>query len=204
MKGGKQKWSECLSGKIRPDLFPEFEMRAKAVSAEVFHVKTIPEVQKVVGKIVRATGAKKAVAVDSPLQQAAGIREMLQKLGVTVYTEPADIAVHAQDADLGLSGVEFGIAETGSVLQDAGKVETRLVSSLPPLHIAFMDGRNILPGVQEAFDLIAGVFDRGYLSLITGPSRTADIERVLTIGVHGPSRFVLIAADLEASGGKES
>ena len=204
MKDEKQKWSECLAGKTRPNLFAEFEMRAKAVSAEVFHVKTVLEVQKVVGEIVRATGANKAVAVDSPLQQAAGIRETLQKLGVTVYTEPAEIAVHAQDADLGLSGVEFGIAETGSVLQDAEQVESRLVSSLPPLHIAFMDGRNILPGLQEAFDLIAGVFDRGYLSLITGPSRTADIERVLTIGVHGPSRFVLIAADLEASEGKES
>jgi L-lactate dehydrogenase complex protein LldG len=67
-----------------------------------------------------------------------------------------------------------------------------------------MDGRNILPGLKEAFELIAGVFERGYLSLITGPSRTADIERVLTIGVHGPSRFVLIAADLEISGGKGS
>jgi L-lactate dehydrogenase complex protein LldG len=204
MKDAKQKWNECLAGKTRPNLFSEFERRAKAASAEVFHLKTIPQVQKVVEEIVRATGAKTAVAVDSPLQQAAEIRKTLQKLGVTVYTEPAEIAVHAQDADLGLSGVEFGIAETGSVFQDAEQVESRLVSSLPPLHIAFMDGRNILPGLQEAFDLIAGVFDRGYLSLITGPSRTADIERVLTIGVHGPSRFVLIAADLEASGGKES
>ena len=191
MKAERKKWSECLAGKTRPNLFEEFEMRAKAVSAEVFRVKTAAEMQKVVEDVVRATGAKKAVAVNSPLQQAAGIHETLQKLGVTVYIEPVEIAVHAEDADFGLSGVEFGIAETGSVLQDAGRAESRLVSSLPPLHIAFLDGRNILPGLQEAFDLIAGVFDRGYLSLITGPSRTADIERVLTIGVHGPSRFIL-------------
>jgi L-lactate dehydrogenase complex protein LldG len=204
MKAEDKKWRNCLAGKTRPNLFAEFEMRAKAVSAEVFHVKTAAEAQKVVEDIVRATGAKKAVAVDSPLQQAAGIRETLKRLGVAVYTEPDEIAVHAQDADLGLSGVEFGIAETGSVLQDARQVESRLVSSLPPLHVAFLDGRNILPGLKEAFDLIAGVFDRGYLSLITGPSRTADIERVLTIGVHGPSRFVLIAADIEISGGNGS
>jgi L-lactate dehydrogenase complex protein LldG len=204
MKAEKQKWSDCMAGKTRPDLFAEFEMRAKAVSAEVFRVKTAAEAQKVVEDVVRAISAKKAVAVESPMQQAAGIHETLQKLGVAVYTEPAEIAVHAPDADLGLSGVEFGIAETGSVLQDAEKVESRLVSSLPPLHIAFLDGRNILPGLKEAFDLFAWNFDRGYLSLITGPSRTADIERVLTIGVHGPSRFILIAADGGISGGKES
>jgi L-lactate dehydrogenase complex protein LldG len=73
---------------------------------------------------------------------------------------------------------------------------------LPPLHIAFLDARNILPGLEEAIDLISGVFNRGYLSLITGPSRTADIERVLTIGVHGPGRFVLIAAEAEIFGEK--
>lgn len=202
MKAETKKWSECLAGKVRPDLFAEFEMRAKAVSAEIFRVKTAAEAQRAVEGIVRATGAQKAVAVDSPLQQAAGIHETLKKLGVAVYNEAAEIAVHAQDADLGLSGVEFGIAETGSVLQDAAQAESRLVSTLPPLHIAFLDARNILPGLQEAIDLIAGVFDQGYLSLITGPSRTADIERVLTIGVHGPSRFILIAAEDEISGGK--
>ena len=198
MSKENQQWGRHLwQGKIRPDLFVEFEMRARAASTEIFRVKTAAAAQKVVTDLVRSTGAKKAVAVESPLQRAAAVHETLRSLGVQVYTEPAEIATHAEDADLGLSGVEFGIAETGSVLQDAGAVESRLVSSLPPVHIAFLDTRSIVPSLQDAFALIASAFDRGYISLITGPSRTADIERVLTIGVHGPSRFILIAMDAE-------
>ena len=60
---------------------------------------------------------------------------------------------------------------------------------------------NIVPGIAEAFEIISESFDRGYIGFITGPSRTADIERVLTIGVHGPSRFAIIAVDEEPKGG---
>ncbi len=205
MKETSEKWREhCGGRRSGAGFFAEFEMRARAASTEVFRVKTAAEAQKIVADLVRSSGAKKAVAIESPLQRAAAIHETLRSLGVQVYTEPAEIATHAEDADLGLSGVEFGIAETGSVLQDAGKAESRLVSSLPPVHIAFLDSRSIVPSLQEAFDSIASTFDRGYISLITGPSRTADIERVLTIGVHGPSRFILIAMDGETDGGAGS
>ena len=64
-----------------------------------------------------------------------------------------------------------------------------------------MQSGNLLPAMADALGAVSQVFDRGYLSFITGPSRTADIERVLTIGVHGPSRFVIIAVDETAGGG---
>jgi len=183
-------------------LFPEFEMRAKAVSAEVFRVSTAADAREVLIRLVEAARAKKAVVVESPLQEAAGITEALRSRGIEVYTEPADIAAHAETADIGISGVEFGVAETGSVFQDGGAIATRLVTILPPLHVVFLPGANIVPGITEAFDIISQSFDRGYVGFITGPSRTADIERVLTIGVHGPSRFAIIAVDETPKGGE--
>jgi len=75
----------------------------------------------------------------------------------------------------------------------------RLFSS--PLHIAFMESRNIVPEIGDAIDIISGFFTEGYVSWLTGPSRTADIERVLTIGVHGPGRLVIIAVDEGMDGG---
>ena len=183
-------------------LFPEFEMRAKAVSGEVFRVPDAAEARETLIRLMDGVGAKKAVVVESPLQEAAGITEALRSLGVTVYTEPADIAAHAETADIGISGVEFGIAETGSVFQDGGAIATRLVTILPPLHVVFMPSANIVPRITEAFDIISQSFDRGYVGFITGPSRTADIERVLTIGVHGPSRFAIIAVDETPKGGE--
>ncbi len=183
-------------------LFPEFEMRARAVSGEVFRVPDAAEARETLIRLMDDVGAKKAVVVESPLQEAAGITEALRSRGVTVYTEPADIAAHAETADIGISGVEFGIAETGSVFQDGGAIATRLVTILPPLHVVFLPSANIVPGITEAFDIISQSFDRGYVGFITGPSRTADIERVLTIGVHGPSRFAIIAVDEMPKGGE--
>ena len=189
------------AGKFGAHLFPEFELRAKAVSAEIFRVPDPATAREALLRLVDEIGAKTAVVVESPLQEAAGITEALSAKGVTVYTDPADIAAHADTADIGISGVEFGIAETGSVFQDGYDIATRLVTILPPIHVVFLSSASIVPGIEEAFEIIASCFERGYVGFITGPSRTADIERVLTIGVHGPSRFAVIAVDGEQKGG---
>jgi L-lactate dehydrogenase complex protein LldG len=181
-------------------LFPEFEERAKAVSAEVLHCATAADAREALLRLVEAAQVKKAVVVESPLQMAAGVTEALRSRGVEVYTEPEEIAAHADTADIGISGVEFGVAETGSVFQDGYAIATRLVTILPPLHVVFLPSANIVPGITEAFEIISQNFKRGYVGFITGPSRTADIERVLTIGVHGPSRFAVIAVDEEPKG----
>ena len=189
------------SGVFDSRLYDEFELRARAVSAELFRVKRPDEAATVILDIVKETGAKTVASVSCPLIEASGIVDVLRGNGIAVYTEQADIAEHIGTADIGMSGVDFGIAECGSVCQDALAVETRLVSSLPPLHIAFMESRKIVPGIEDALEIISGFFTAGYVSWITGPSRTADIERVLTIGVHGPSRFIIIAVDEETDGG---
>ena len=195
-------WNQLIATeKSGVQLFPEFEMRAKAVSAEVFHVSTVSEARDTLIRLVDSVQTKKAVVVDSPLQKAAGITEALRSRGIAVYTKPEEIAAHADTADIGISGVEFGIAETGSVFQDGYATTARLVTILPPLHVVFLPSASIVPGIMEAFQIIAQNFDRGYLGFITGPSRTADIERVLTIGVHGPGRFAIIAVDEEPKGG---
>lgn len=202
MKQTCDNWQDKLpAGKFGNHLYGEFELRAKAVSTEVFRVKRADEARKIILDIVKKTGAKSVALVLCPLIEASGIVDKLKDNGVTIYTGQGDIAENISTTDIGISGVEFGIAECGSVCQDALAIESRLVSSLPPLHIAFMESRNIVPGIEDAIDIISGFFTEGYISWITGPSRTADIERVLTIGVHGPSRLVIIAIDEGTDGG---
>jgi L-lactate dehydrogenase complex protein LldG len=202
MKKVCENWEKALQvTNYGPQYFEEFEKRALQASAEIFHVRTPAEAKEVITNLVKFTNAKKIVSVDNPLQQASGINEELQALGLELYTNKTDIAIHAESADIGISGVEFGVAETGSVCQDAYSVENRLVSTLPPIHVVFLNSSLIVPGIEEAFTVFSNVYDRGYLSLITGPSRTADIERVLTIGVHGPGRFLIIAIDEPLNGG---
>jgi len=191
-------WRDKLpAGTFDSHLYEEFELRAKNISAEVFRVKRADEAREIILDIVKKTGARSVAVVPCPLIKASGILDALKDNGVAVHTEQADIAEHIPIVDIGMSGVEFGIAECGSVCQNAVAIESRLVSSLPPLHIAFMKSRNIVPGIEDAVGIMSEFFTEGYISWITGPSRTADIERVLAIGVHGPSRVVIFAVDDE-------
>ena len=95
---------------------------------------------------------------------------------------------------IGISQLEWAIADTGTLVTDASPVERRLVSTLPVIHVAVVATDSLQPDMPAA---LARIHPNqcGYISMITGPSRTADIERVLTIGVHGPSRLVIVFVD---------
>ena len=187
-------WEALLpAGAPDPALFADFATRATAVSAEVVPVADAAGVAEVLLRLIRETGAVSVVAAECPIQEAASTTKILRENGVQVHTGAQDIAAHAATADIGLSGVEFGVAETGSLFVDAIAAESRLVSTLPPIHVAVLPAGRIVPDIAAAIEILAKTFTHGYMSFITGPSRTADIERVLTIGVHGPSRLIIIA-----------
>jgi L-lactate utilization protein LutB len=102
------------------------------------------------------------------------------------------------DAEIGVSSADFALADTGTLVF---LTEPRLVSLLPPRHVTILDRAKILMGLDELFSVVP---DPAALSssmvLVTGPSRTADIEMRLVRGVHGPGEvFVIIVADVTPS-----
>lgn len=203
MKKVCENWQQVLpaAGDYGPQYFEEFSMRATAASAEIYRVKSIADIQGVISGLAKTANAQKVVMTNNPYTKAAGLLSLFETLNIETYTDAPGIRAHCDTAELGISAVEFGVAETGSVCQDAYAIEDRMVSTLPPVHIAFLNSNYILPSIESAVEVFSNVFERGYISLITGPSRTADIERVLTIGVHGPSRLVIIAVDEDVMGG---
>jgi L-lactate dehydrogenase complex protein LldG len=100
----------------------------------------------------------------------------------------------AAAAKIGISQMDWAIADTGTLAQNATAVEQRLVSTLPEIHIALIASSKMVPDLATALSRISPQ-DAAYLTFITGPSRTADIERVLTIGVHGPERLIIALVD---------
>jgi L-lactate dehydrogenase complex protein LldG len=96
-------------------------------------------------------------------------------------------------ADIGITGVSALVAETGSLVVAAGPTEPRSTSLLPPVHIAIASKEQIVP---DLFDLLEGYGDGtrppSNLVLITGPSKTGDIELKLVTGVHGPGEVHVI------------
>ncbi|MDQ0286350.1 L-lactate dehydrogenase complex protein LldG [Desulfofundulus luciae] len=191
----------ALNKELLPDrnrnleqLYEEFVTRARALGTEVYRVSDLAKARELVVKLVREMGARKVALAESPLVTALDLAAAVAGAGAEVTGgNPRE---RAGAADLGISSFEMAIAETGTLVQDATEIDQRLVSMLPPAHLAVVSTRRLVGTLMEAiYSLAARGQIPGYLAFISGPSRTADIERVLTIGVHGPGRVVVIFID---------
>jgi L-lactate dehydrogenase complex protein LldG len=93
------------------------------------------------------------------------------------------------------------IAETGTLVLESDRERHRLVSLVPPIHIALVKAENIVPTLGEAFSVVRrGAGLSRAITFITGPSRTADIELTLSIGVHGPKDLYVIVQEETKAG----
>jgi L-lactate dehydrogenase complex protein LldG len=94
---------------------------------------------------------------------------------------------HLAGIDVGFTVADFGIAETGTLVLESSSEELRLATMICELHVAVLPLSRLRP---TAYDLEAELLPllapNSYVCFVTGPSRTADIERVLALGVHGP------------------
>ncbi len=99
----------------------------------------------------------------------------------------------AAESKIGITQMDWAMANTGTLVQDSTGVEQRLASSLVQIHIALVATSRILKDMESVLPKLSKA--SSYISMITGPSRTADIERVLTIGVHGPERLIIVFVD---------
>jgi L-lactate dehydrogenase complex protein LldG len=85
----------------------------------------------------------------------------------------------------GVSTALYGLADTGSVVLAASPEEPRANSLLPDVHVTLLREDRILPGLEELFAALGAELPSA-LAIVTGPSRSADIEQRLAVGVHGP------------------
>jgi L-lactate dehydrogenase complex protein LldG len=98
--------------------------------------------------------------------------------------------------DAGFTGTVGGIAETGGLLLTPGPAEPRLLSLVPPVHIALLRASTIQDSLWSAVKALGwGRSLPPNALLISGPSKTADIEQTLAYGVHGPRRLIVVLVD---------
>jgi L-lactate dehydrogenase complex protein LldG len=133
-------------------------------------------------ELVEREGVRRATLWETEELRALGVAAALADLGVTVV--PPDAGHDAlASCDLGVTGADGALPETGTLLLRSSPERPRLVSLLPRVHLALLGPNALRADLRQAF-AAAG---EGYFVLISGPSRTADIELTLTIGVHGPA-----------------
>jgi L-lactate dehydrogenase complex protein LldG len=125
-----------------------------------------------------------------------------------VEVKPQLEAFMAREADLQQSSPEFAsyemgvttadylVARTGSIVLNARHMGGRRLSVLPPTHVVLATQDQIMPSLEDVLQVYAAAEkDWSYATIITGASRTADIEKILVLGAHGPKRLVLILID---------
>lgn len=164
----------------------QFTVAAEAVGATV---KRFTGRDGAVASLREIVGDRPAVA--------SAIPEHFQSLIDTVSL----ISLNRADrADIGISAAQAAIAATGSLLLELGDPAGRSATALPPVHVVLLRASAIVPDIYALGDTLQHHLASpapSYLSLITGPSRTADIERVLTIGVHGPKELHILILEGE-------
>jgi L-lactate dehydrogenase complex protein LldG len=154
----------------------------EALGGHVRRLKSKAELPAALAGLVSAGQVKRAVMWQTAELQSLGLPEALAGLMVEVAGPGASLREIAA-CDLGITGVDAALSETGSLLLRAGPDRPRTASLLPPVHLAIL-----APAVLRAnlHQILAECRGTACATLITGPSRTSDIELTLTIGVHGP------------------
>ena len=185
------------------DLAAEFSQRLTAVGGHVYSVNDAVTARLQLRDILetlRQNGHEMEMAViaDHAILRELELDALLPRLGVDIFHIP-QATFRVQDADLGLTGVEYAVAASGTIVAAASPTHPRSASLLPPVHIAVIHQAQILPDLAALAKRIRQDFPErppSGLALITGPSRTADIEQTLSIGVHGPGELhVLIVTN---------
>ncbi len=177
-------------------MFDIFKMRAEAVNAEVHRFRSGSAALDFVLRFLQKEGVTDnpgsyAVWADCRFLDGADRKQLSEKVPGLKFDFSRETAAESK---IGITQMDWAVADTGSLVQDSTAVEQRLASSLPLIHVALAATDRLLADLPSLLTKI-GPKESGYMAVITGPSRTADIERVLTIGVHGPERLIIIFVD---------
>ena len=169
--------------------FEDFRTAATAAGATIVALSTPTDIAAYIHRHSSGDILLPPCISSNRLQLATELRAQGASVVTTISREAAEAAGG------GVTGVNFAIATTGTLVIESTPEALRLASTLPEKHFALLDPRKIL---RDDIAAVAPLRQfhrtqpRNYLAWITGPSRTADIERVLTIGVHGPRELHIL------------
>jgi L-lactate dehydrogenase complex protein LldG len=191
-------WREQKFESDQPLAF--FKRNLEALTGKVVVVQNGKEANQQIKLWLKVLNAKTVIMWDHP-----ELKEHihLEETGIKVdYWSPArgrELAKVAEQADVGITWVDYAIGYTGTLALFSTPNQGRLVSLLPPTHIAVFRKSNLVPTMSAVISRLNEQHKAGRLpsavEFITGPSRTSDIEMDLSIGVHGPSKVWTVVID---------
>jgi L-lactate dehydrogenase complex protein LldG len=140
------------------------------------------EIDAALQELVQSQSVRKATLWSTSRLEQLGLVSRLGRLGVEIVSPNAGAAALA-DVDLGITEADFALPETGTLGLYSSPSQPRQVSLVPRIHLAIVHPSALRADLHQVFEEAKR---RHYMVFVTGPSRTADIELTVTIGVHGP------------------
>jgi L-lactate dehydrogenase complex protein LldG len=152
---------------------------------------------------LRQQGTNHLLAWDFAHIPVAGLEDAIRKEGIEI-THPVtqdefrqETIAHIQGAQVGLTGADAAIAATGTLAFSTGPGKGRIPTVLAPVHLAVIEAAQIIPRLEDWVARqraagLEGIRRAANICLISGPSRTGDIEMELILGVHGPREVIVI------------
>ncbi|MFM2068896.1 MAG: hypothetical protein RLZZ584_3805 [Pseudomonadota bacterium] len=185
------------------ELVSAFETAARGWRAEVVHAAPGDWPQALRAALDRHGCRRIAIGAASPLQPL--LDEALAGLAVRRFDQPIEAwkTELFDTIDAGVTAVDAAVAHTGTLLLRPGAHEPRTLSLVPPVHVAVLHTRQLRPGLPAALQALGVPAAPGTgtgtgtdlptnLVLITGPSKTSDIQQTLAYGAHGPKVLVIV------------
>lgn len=175
-----------------------FRQALEAVAGKCFVVSDEAGAAEVLREIAAQRNSRRVAVSDSPL---AGRVTSLAALPAEVLENASAEALF--DCDLGVTGAQWGVAETGTLVLESDAERHRLASLVPSAHVALVEAGRVR---QTLGEVLRAINERGggglsrAVTFITGPSRTSDIELTLAIGVHGPAELYVVIIGGEGNG----
>ena len=168
-----------------------FVQRFEKLAGKAF---VVPDAAAVIPQLSSLLDGKRVVASNAPFLEACGITRLAQVQ--SGFTDRDALRDACAAADVGVTSADYALAETGTLVMLSSRQEARLVSLLPPVHVAIVPRSRILANLDELLSLLPKPAEQSSsMVLITGPSRTADIEQILVRGVHGPGEIYAVIVE---------
>ena len=187
----------------RAALIEEFEKELAAVGGCFHYASSAQAACDRVVQIAATRKASKAIGWNVALIDEIGLAKSLAEANIQFFSgseglSAEDFARRVETADIGVTSVDYALADTGTLVLRSGLGRARSISLLPAVHVALLRPAQIVSGLDDLFPLLAEDYAQSNagldsaLTFITGPSRTADIELTLVVGVHGPQELDVI------------
>lgn len=171
------------------DLFTE---QAESVQAAVSRASGWDEVVRYAVDLTRRQQGTSLAAVGLEQANLEVLAKLCSEAAIELLTPP--LRPHLAEIHTALTAADYGIAETGTLVLDSSSEDLRIATMLSETHVAVLPANRIVADAMDLEPILAEQQQASprYLAFITGASRTADIERVLAIGVHGPKQLHIL------------